>query len=600
MTTPNPISNLEVNSSDKQPNTLSLVSAQASKITNVSLYSGRAEITRLFKLALAEGQNQVTIRGFSRTIQNDSVRVEGRGNASIHDVVISKTPISSNPPAWRTGSLRVQERKEQELKNQIASAKHARSTLDTYLSTLNAENVAFSQLGDRFADHALLARNLDNNILDLVHELADLTASSKAQNKTPTLPAEEVEETHLPWQVSINVWAQTDEEEAEISIIYAVSNANWTASYDIRADTRISGKNVIIRYKASIRQNTGESWVGVPLTLETVTPALGMVSPSLSPWILAEAKPEPIAQPHSVIAIPAQRSGYTSAVPYSDSMVGVPMSGMPMALPAARMASAHAMQHRPVIIGTNKGDVTATFRIPGYINVPSDAQQHDVTISSFEFNAPLLWHTIPKANARVYMEAKIKNESEYAFIPGTANMYVDGSFVATTSIPAVNPQETFSCPLGLDSSLRVTYHRQECHRIHSVTGFYKKSTTKTYTQRITIFNTKSTPIENLKVVDIIPVSQDERIEIKLLNPLLPLSRRAIGLTEDDELKGDRIQVSPGVVALWDGTGDPETNQDVVGKNGRVRWDVSLRPQEAVNLVLKFEVSYPEKLAVEGA
>jgi len=66
-----------------------------------------------------------------------------------------------------------------------------------------------------------------------------------------------------------------------------------------------------------------------------------------------------------------------------------------------------------------------------------------------------------------------------------------------------------------------------------------------------------------------------------------------------EQKADRLKVSPGVVALWDGTGDPDVNQEVVGKNGRVRWDVTLRPQETANLVLKFEVSYPEKLVVEG-
>jgi len=116
------------------------------------------------------------------------------------------------------------------------------------------------------------------------------------------------------------------------------------------------------------------------------------------------------------------------------------------------------MGHRPVIVGGDKGSVTATFRIPGYIDVPSDAQQHNVTISSLEFAVPLLWHTIPKIDARVYMEAKIKNESEYTFIPGAANVYVDGSFVATTSVPSVSPQETFNCVLGLDSSLRVTYH----------------------------------------------------------------------------------------------------------------------------------------------
>ena len=130
-----------------------------------------------------------------------------------------------------------------------------------------------------------------------------------------------------------------------------------------------------------------------------------------------------------------------------------------------------------------------------------------------------------------------------------------------------------------------------------MTGFYKKSVMKTYTQRITIVNTKSVSIENLKVIDMIPVSQDERIEIKLLNPPLPPS-----VAEDNtgkEKKSDGISVSPGVLALWDGTGDPEVNQDVVGKNGRVRWDVSLHPQETVNLVLKFEVSYPEKLVIDG-
>ena len=150
-----------------------------------------------------------------------------------------------------------------------------------------------------------------------------------------------------------------------------------------------------------------------------------------------------------------------------------------------------------------------------------------------------------------------------------------------------------------------------------MTGFYKKSTMKTYTQRIIITNAKSTAIDNIKVVDLIPVSQDERVEIKLLNPALSpppggepsglqrtmsqtSAEKLHGLGKARERKADRtLRVAPGVVALWDGAGDPEANQDVVGKNGRVRWDVSLRPQETVNLVLKFEVSYPKKLVVVG-
>ena len=70
----------------------------------------------------------------------------------------------------------------------------------------------------------------------------------------------------------------------------------------------------------------------------------------------------------------------------------------------ARLAAA-SLQHCPAVVAPNSlGNITATFRIPGHINVPSDFQQHNVTISSFEFKAPFLWYTFLKANARVYME----------------------------------------------------------------------------------------------------------------------------------------------------------------------------------------------------
>ena len=111
-----------------------------------------------------------------------------------------------------------------------------------------------------------------------------------------------------------------------------------------------------------------------------------MVSPSLSPWILAEATPIPGAQ-QNVISV-------TKGMPETHSLSAY----------RARLAAA-SLQHRPAIVSTNSlGNITATFRIPGHINVPSDFQQHNVTISSFEFKAPFLWYTFLKANARMYME----------------------------------------------------------------------------------------------------------------------------------------------------------------------------------------------------
>ena len=42
----------------------------------------------------------------------------------------------------------------------------------------------------------------------------------------------------------------------------------------------------------------------------------------------------------------------------------------------------------------------------------------------------------------------IKNASDYTLLAGQASVYVDGSFISRSDVPAVSPQESFDCPLG--------------------------------------------------------------------------------------------------------------------------------------------------------
>lgn len=59
---------------DFEPHTLDLVSVEDSKILSISLYSGRAEITRLLKAHVKTGLNQLNIKGLPNTLQTDSFR----------------------------------------------------------------------------------------------------------------------------------------------------------------------------------------------------------------------------------------------------------------------------------------------------------------------------------------------------------------------------------------------------------------------------------------------------------------------------------------------------------------------------------------------
>ena len=58
-------------------NNVGLSSQKDSKILSVSVYSGRAEITRLFKLKVNTGQNLVTITELPSVMDQQSFRYSG-------------------------------------------------------------------------------------------------------------------------------------------------------------------------------------------------------------------------------------------------------------------------------------------------------------------------------------------------------------------------------------------------------------------------------------------------------------------------------------------------------------------------------------------
>jgi hypothetical protein len=46
------------------------------------------------------------------------------------------------------------------------------------------------------------------------------------------------------------------------------------------------------------------------------------------------------------------------------------------------------------------------------------------------------------------LQAKIQNDSEFTMLPGNGNIFLDGVFIGSTSLPGVSPQEKFECSLG--------------------------------------------------------------------------------------------------------------------------------------------------------
>jgi hypothetical protein len=113
---------------------------------------------------------------------------------------------------------------------------------------------------------------------------------------------------------------------------------------------------------------------------------------------------------------------------------------------------------------TSKGNVSATFSVPGLVTIPCDGEAHNFTIVELGLKALMSWVSVPKLDAKTHLnvrflaefqhghthilQARITNASEYTLLMGTASVYVDGSFISRTKVPSVSPQESFDCPLG--------------------------------------------------------------------------------------------------------------------------------------------------------
>ncbi|KAF9448781.1 hypothetical protein P691DRAFT_775153 [Macrolepiota fuliginosa MF-IS2] len=561
-----------------EPNSISLVSVEDSKISSISLYSSRAEITRIFRFSVKIGLNQVNINGLPNVLDQASLRVEGTGDATIHDVTISSIP----PPEKPTTSPKLEEllRQKKATEQSIDRCSLAINSLQTYLGTLNVKDVAVSEVANIVKTYQKTGEELDNQINKLRDQLEKTDAQINTERKNLTGPTENQD---LMMKVAVGVFA-SEEGEVEFRLIYAVHRASWQALYDVRVDVHSKEKPVELTYKASITQSTGEDWKDIDLTLETAEPTFGVDIPRLFPWTISAYRPTLGGFKKRSVAVPLVATRALA----SAALLGGPAGG------SSDIEFRSEMRQQEAFVNS-KGNITATFGVPGKINIPSDGATHNVTIIKLNLEATMHWVTVPKQEAKTHLSAKIKNASDYTFLAGQASIYVNGSFIARIGIPPVSPEESFECPLGLDSSVRVTYHPRT--RKTSRSGFYSKITTQVYTQHITVNNTKTTAVNDLKVTDQFPVSDDSTVTVKQLNPGLPNVNKEL---MPGEIKiPEPLKVSPGVFAQWSGADEPDINVELLGRDGKFDWICSVPPQGKIDLLLQYEVISPSRAEITG-
>ncbi|KAG6850332.1 hypothetical protein H0H93_014605 [Arthromyces matolae] len=589
-------------------NLTELTAVSSSKIVGIVLHPSRAEISRVFISFLKPGFNRISISGLPSAIVKDSIRVTGKGSATLLDIIVSADQPSTNSDV-KSGALKEMLRKRTRIEKAILRCEESLLSYKTYLGTLDASRMGVENLSKYSEAYQEAASQLDDKILDLEDQLDQISAQIQdEESKALSVPSAEM----LRTRVAIDL-VTSCEAQVEILLEYTVTNCSWRPSYDVRLNTQTEDKVIAVTYKACISQNTAESWNNVPITLETADPTLSVDIPTLEPWSISFVR-----HVYPLCRTTPTRQGGIDARPY---VPGVPTP------PSLTRASINAIPKEPIeplaqqaTSDVSKGLLSAVFQPPGTITIPCDSAEHNVVLCELMLGAIMSWVSVPKANSKAYLkvcvmqesviwlqylitelmffngQAKITNTSEYPLLNGNANIFIDDSFTAVSKMPVASPDESFELGLGVDTSVRITYHPRS-NKTQTIPPYsYRTPTTQTCEQRISVRNNKPIPIE-IKVIDQIPISSETGINVKILKPLLTppsattaAKRPTSNAGPSQKSVAEAVKVADGVVARWEGPENQGADQEGLGKDGKVSWLCSLAPQAQANLVLRWEIT----------
>ena len=543
---------------------LRAATAVDSTITAATVYLDRAVVTRTASIDLAVGEQQLVFEKLPAALVDDSLQIAGRGTA--HVTILDVTANPQWLDATSNDRVRALEDELKDLQKQVRVLTDRGATLDQQQALLVAIGKAATTPPPAGKDAAIPPRPSNAEWQQLIDFYGAGFDKLAAERQTISTEREKLDAKIAAVNEQLgqlrgnhgksvkNVTVRVSVETAgklELTLAYTLGGARWTPAYDGRFST--ADRKVALGYFGIVGQNTGEDWKGIELTLSTARPSLGGAAPELPPWVVQERQTDDEVVVLSPFSVDAKKDkGYAGGRSLAGARAKMEEASVAAAPPPAPVEA----RQQSATVDTQA--TSATFRIPTKTDVPSDNAPHKVGIATVALAAELSYQATPKLLASAFLNAAVKNDSEYPVLAGPLAVFLDGTFVANAQLKAVMPGEKFDLALGADDGLRI--ERKLINRVTEDLGLLTKQIRVTYEAKITVTNNKRTT-EKITVKDQLPVSRHEKIELK--------------------------QLAPDVKAV-----KPDDQ-------GVLTWTLELKPGEKRELPLKLSVTYPRDFAVTG-
>jgi len=277
------------------------------EINEVTLYSGKAGITRIAPFKKRPGEQWVLIRSLPHNLMNSSLQFEliNSGKAEIKQIVLMESfeklslPKDVEKKVQDLHSLYAKHldlSQEKLLNREVISLLNTLkfntpfskstgkmnyspftakiSSVHSAMNGISRESMKSVVRSDRISEDI---DNIFRKIQALSSEITDVTGTRKQD-----------------WKINAYILlSSTQAQRGKIKVKYLIPNANWKPMYDVRAELNPLNGRASIRLVTSgqVQQHTGEHWKDVTLGFSTVDPA-PLLNPEFPRWILEEQRIE--------------------------------------------------------------------------------------------------------------------------------------------------------------------------------------------------------------------------------------------------------------------------------------------------------------------
>ena len=521
-----------------------------SQIKEVTLFSGQALVKREAFTTVQRGLNELLLEIEAFRVDNDSVTAKVFGAGEIFSVQFKKIPIKEPPQ----DNIKVLEQRINELKK-------SKRLLSDQREVLNKEEAFLVSLID--FSKTQIPREIKTsfpNMEDLTKTLSFLSSNFQQINKEKQSLDASIEEVEkeikvLEEQLSalrgpvekvrkvIEILFNAErEQKIRIEADYLTKDANWEPLYKVSVPMTLS--EIDLTMFSKILQKTGEDWKRVALSISNVIPLSGVRLPSLSSWLLD------IPRPRAEVMRKAGRLAYEKAAPPMDVVKRKDYAEMP--------------EQEAAFTTAVKSELPLSFeyRIPQPIDIESRDKETMLPLFTKKTQGDSYYYAVPKRSPLTFLVCKTKADKE--LLSGPLNVYFGGRYIGKTYLGEKKAGEEFHLSLGADREVMVKREKVKDKIKETYFGKIQRGTiVRELAYKITVENIKDRSI-SLKVLDSIPVSRTDKIEVK------------------------DLKMNP----------EP-AKENYLDKEGVMLWEYKLDPEEKQEINIELVVTYPKGLLPMG-